>query len=180
MTAVRESLSPKRHKSQDKNSSSRSLNNTNNSSQSSERKVSGQSRSQLKQKSSVSVSSISNKKFLTNLKVLRFFQQSSSVLAFSLVIVTLLVYVSSFYLPQKWSKQYKQLTILQRQERELTRVNESLKKQLAQQAQRPDSGLESFDPTKAIFIEPAKNSSNKATKDKSNSNTLFDRVPLGY
>lgn len=126
------------------------------------------------------ISRINNKKFFTNLKVLRLFQQSSSVLTFSLVIATLIVYVWSFYLPQQWSKQYKQLTILQRQERELTRVNESLKKQLAQQAQLPDAGLESFDPTKAIFIEPAQNSSNKATKDNSDSNQLFDRVPLGY
>jgi hypothetical protein len=171
MTAARQSIISKRNKSQDKKNLS-DLNN-NNSSKSSDGEL-------LKQKSGASISHINYKKLFRNLKVLRLFQQSSCVLAFSLVIATSIVYVSSFYLPQKWSKQYKQLTILQRQERELTRVNESLKKQLAQQAQSPDAGLESFDPTKAIFIEPAENSVNTATKDKSNSNTLFDRVPLGY
>jgi hypothetical protein len=178
MSPARQSLSPKPNKSQDKNSLSRSCNN--HSSKSSEREILGRSRSQQKRTSGIPQSLIKNKKFLKNLKVLRLFQQSSSVLSFSLVIITLIVYVSSFYLPQKWSKQYKQLTVLQRQERELTRVNESLKKQLAQQAQRPDAGLESFDPTKAIFLEPAENVSKKTNKDKSNSNTLFERVPLGY
>jgi membrane protein insertase Oxa1/YidC/SpoIIIJ len=179
MTAARQSLSSKRNKSKSTEKSPH-LNNKNNSIESSEREVLSQSQSRSEEKSGAPRSLISNKNFFKNLKVLRLFQQSSSVLTFSFVIVTLIVYVSSFYLPQKWSKQYKQLTVLQRQERELTRVNESLKKQLAQQAQRPDAGLESFDPTKAIFIEPAQNSANKGNKDNSDSNQLFERVPLGY
>jgi hypothetical protein len=179
VTTARQSGNSQRNKSKSTGKSSY-LNNKNNSTESSEREVLGQSPSRSEEKYSVPKSQISNKVFLKNLKILRLFQQSSSLLSFSLVVITLIVYVSSFYLPQKWSKQYKQLTVLQRQERELTRVNESLKKQLAQQAQQPDAGLENFDPTKAIFLEPAENVSKKTDKDKSNSNTLFKHVPLGY
>jgi hypothetical protein len=179
MTAVRQSLSPKRSKSS-KNSSSHSANSKWRSHSSSD--SSKQFSSKSKQDAAKQLSFTKGNNSLINLKILRLIQQSSSLIAFVLVIATLIIYACSFYLPQQWSKEYKQLKILQRQERELIRVNESLKKQLAQQAENPDAGLENFDPTSAIFISPAQSSSTKTTINHKNteSQRIFDRVPVGY
>ncbi len=89
------------------------------------------------------------------LRTLLLLQYSSSVLTACLIAAILTVYALTVYAPQRWSREYKKLMNLQRDERQLTAANESLKNQLAQQAERSDTGLVNSNPTNAIFLPPA-------------------------
>lgn len=79
-------------------------------------------------------------------------QQASSVITFCLVAVTLGVYAWTVYIPRLWSREYKDLETLQRHERHLTAANESIKNQLAKQAEEPKAGLSNPKPDQAIFL----------------------------
>jgi hypothetical protein len=181
MTAARESLQPKSYDSKKSNLPSH-LNNNNPQRDREARELLQSNRSKKKSRLCHQISFSKNNKLLINLKVLKLVQKSSSSIAFLLVTTTLYFYVCSFCLPQLWSKQYKKLETLQRHERQLTIINESLKKQLAQQAENPDAGLENFDPTTAIFMPPAKASANKNQSQNTQTefSKLLDRLPLGY
>lgn len=86
------------------------------------------------------------------LQLLLFFQQSSSVVTFCLIFATLTVYAWTVYIPKLWTQEYKKLETLQGNERLLTTTNETLKNQLAQQAERPEMGLAKPHPAQAIFF----------------------------
>jgi hypothetical protein len=79
-------------------------------------------------------------------------QQASSVITFSLILTTLGVYAWTVYVPKLWSKEYRNLETLQRHERHLTATNESIKNQLAQQAEKPEAGLSNPHPAQSIFL----------------------------
>jgi hypothetical protein len=89
------------------------------------------------------------------LRSLLWLQQGSSVVTLGLISATLTLYAFTVYAPRLWSQEYDQLQKLQREERELTATNETLKNQIAQQAQRPDTGLVPSKPSSAIFLSPA-------------------------
>lgn len=78
-------------------------------------------------------------------------QQASSVITLCLVMATLGIYAWTVYVPRLWSKEYRNLETLQRHERHLTATNESLKNQLAKQAEEPKAGLTNPKPEQAIF-----------------------------
>lgn len=181
MTAARESLNPKSHDSQ-KSVNPSHVTNNNLPKKREKRELVKPASIKRKNQNLLKLTFPKGNKLPVNLKILWLFQQSSSLVAFLLVSSTLYLYIWSFCLPQNWSKQYKTLEKLQRHERELTIINESLKKQLAQQAENPDAGLENFDPTTAIFMPPAKTSVNNtsALKTQSEFSKLLDRIPLGY
>jgi hypothetical protein len=82
-------------------------------------------------------------------------QRVSVITTFVLVTATLLVYSSTMYTQQLWSKEYRRLEQLKRQERQLTTSGEILKHQLAGQAERPGSGLVPKTATSTIFLKPA-------------------------
>lgn len=89
------------------------------------------------------------------LRMLVLAQRGSSIVTFSLVGLTLLVYGWTVYAQELWGRQYRQLEALQRQERQLTATNEALKQNLAQQAEQPESQLALPNPKQMIFMPSA-------------------------
>jgi hypothetical protein len=82
-------------------------------------------------------------------------QRASSVLTLLLVVACLSVYGWTVCSQQMMRKQSRQLEILRRQEGQLAVANETLKNQLAKQAEQPSSGLVSPAPERMIFLKPA-------------------------
>ncbi|MCU0537184.1 MAG: hypothetical protein MUD14_25135 [Hydrococcus sp. Prado102] len=82
-------------------------------------------------------------------------QKISSGVAFCLVASALGVYAWSVCVPRLWSQESKKLETLQRHERHLTAMSETLKNQLAQQAERPETGLAKLNPAQVIFLSPS-------------------------
>jgi hypothetical protein len=89
------------------------------------------------------------------LRSLLFVQRGTSVLFFLLVAGLLGVYTATVYTQQLWTREYRKLESLQRQERQMTAANEVLKNSLAESAQRPESGLLPTSVGNSIFINPA-------------------------
>jgi hypothetical protein len=90
----------------------------------------------------------------SKVQFLLFIQKGFSIITFCLVGTTLGMYAWTVYFPKLWSSEYKKLETLQRYERHITATNESLKNQLAQQAEKPETGLSNPSPTQSIFINP--------------------------
>ena len=108
-------------------------------------------------------------------------QKSSSVLAFCLVSASLVVYSKTVDTQQLWGSQYKKLENLQRHERNLTTVNETLKNDLAQQAENPETGMVPFNPNNTIFLTPAqKRPFKKAAAETTAEDDTITTTPLGY
>lgn len=106
----------------------------------------------------------------------------SSVVAFSLVTATLVVYGWTVYSQEIWSQGYRRLQNLQRQERQLTTTNATLTNKMAQEAERPTTGLVSPTPARTIFLSPAPlNSDSTSPNTKPNSQIQPQTSsPLGY
>lgn len=103
-----------------------------------------------------SVRSLPNSRSIPKwLRLLVLAQRGSSIVTFTLVGSTLLVYGWTVYAQELWGRQYRQLEALQRQERQLTATNEALKQNLAQQAEQPNSQLALPNPNSIIFMPPA-------------------------
>ena len=107
-------------------------------------------------------------------------QRGSLVIAFILVTATLIVYGSTVYTQQLWSKEYRKLKTLQRNEREMIATNEGLKNQLALQADRPGSGLVPQTPDNTIFLQPAPQRPALVTTPSAPKAELAPNTPLGY
>ncbi|NEP59589.1 MAG: hypothetical protein F6K31_21690 [Symploca sp. SIO2G7] len=115
------------------------------------------------------------------LQALLFVQRGSDIIAFVLVGATLTIYSWTVYNQQQWAQEYRKLETLQRNERELTKANEVMKNQLAQQAESPATGL--INPTQAntIILPPAPESQPYRTSLKETSNPEpIGKTPLGY
>jgi hypothetical protein len=89
------------------------------------------------------------------LRVLRLMQHSSTAIAAVLVLAMLVVYGSTVYTQQLWSKEYRKLKTSQRNERQLVSASEALKTQAAQQAERPGAGLVPQTPADLLFVQPS-------------------------
>ena len=89
------------------------------------------------------------------LRLMLLFQHGSSVFTFLTIGTALALHGWNAYTPQAWNKEYKKLANLQRQERYLTTINETLKNNLAQQAERPETGFVNPKPDQVIFISPS-------------------------
>lgn len=114
------------------------------------------------------------------LSPLLFLQRSSDILTFVLVGSTLTLYAWTVYTQQQWTQEYKKLENLQRDERHLTTTNEVLKNQLAQQAEKPSTGLVTPTPAKTIFLQPAPQRQPPAAPTKTVDPELPSKAPLGY
>jgi cell division protein FtsB len=109
-------------------------------------------------------------------------QRSSSAIVFCLIVSTLALYAWTVYIPRLWSKEYKKLETLHRHERQLIATNETLKNQLAQQAERPETGLANPNPAHAIFLAPTSVSPQSQPKPlaPSDHQSSVTAIPLAY
>ena len=90
-----------------------------------------------------------------NLQLLSLLQKGSFGLALVSLAASMGLYISTVKIPELWSQEYRNLENLQRQERELTAINEKIKYQIAHEASK-DNRLSISKPESAIFIPPAK------------------------
>ena len=90
-----------------------------------------------------------------NLKTLSLLQKGSFGLAIVSMATSIGVYISTVQIPKLWSQEYQHLEDLQRQERQLIAINETIKYQIAREAG-DDSQLSVSKPESAVFISPAK------------------------
>jgi hypothetical protein len=89
------------------------------------------------------------------LRLLIQLQRGSVLVTFVLVIAALVVYSSTMYMQQSWSKEYNKLKNMQRGERQMIAAGEFLKNQIMQQAEQPGSGLVPRTSDHTIFLEPS-------------------------
>jgi hypothetical protein len=110
----------------------------------------------------------------------------SSFSTFILISGALGVYGWSVYTQQSWGRAYRYLETLQRHERQLTTTNETIKNDLAQQAEKPEMGLMNPNPDTTIFLKPSSDQLKPMDPSLSEGeNTLDspsnpDHIPLGY
>ena len=107
-------------------------------------------------------------------------QRGSLVIAFILITATLIVYGSTVYTQQLWSKEYRKLKTLQRNEREMIATNEGLKNQLALQADQPGSGLIPQTSENTIFLQPAPQRPALLAAPSVPKTEVAPNTPLGY
>lgn len=88
------------------------------------------------------------------LRLLNRIQQGSTVLTCLLVTGALAVYGSTVYVDKSTNRALTELDALQGESQELTSANEAIKQSLAEQAVRPDSGLELYEPGDVLFLAP--------------------------
>ena len=164
------------------NSTSRKLRASNKASSSKTRQISG-SQNDITEKLSSNHNFVRRKQVSPRLKSLCLLQKISFGIGSCLMVSSALIYASSVPIPQMWSQEYEQLKSLQRQERELTAANETIKndllKQAEQQAKVAKYQLSYLRPDSVIFIEKAKINSQSLTDSKSK-NSPFDSIPLSY
>lgn len=107
-------------------------------------------------------------------------QRSSLIVAIVLVTLALVVYGSTVYTQQLWSKEYHNLQSMERNERQMTMTGEVLKNQLAQQAERPASGLIPRTPAGMIAVPSAPQRPATPSNASSPPVTPTPDAPLGY
>ena len=105
-----------------------------------------------------------------------------SLLTFTLIAASLGIYAITVHTPQTWSKEYKKLRTLQRDERQLTATNETLKNQLARQAEKPETGLVDPSSNNAPLFLPAQPLPQVKPEQTPvpSSETIIETTPLGY
>lgn len=103
----------------------------------------------------------------------------SSVLAASLVSLTLVSYGTSVYVDRQLDQATRRLSQLQRSEQQLTTANAILTRHMAQQAEDPTTGLEPPKPDQVIFLQPAPQRPAQAAEEPATALNSVDR-PLGY
>jgi len=110
-------------------------------------------------------------------------QQASSAIAFGLAMAVLLVYASTVYIQQQWSEAYQKLESLRREARNLTEADAIFKDNLAQQAERSETGLVMPTPNSNIYLSPSsegQHSSPKPSQPQNKSKNPPSNLPLGY
>ena len=104
----------------------------------------------------------------------------TSIATFVLVSATLVVYGLTVYSQHLWSSSYKKLQDLQRDERQLTKHDQTLKNQMAQEAENPLSGLISPTPANTIFLPEETTPSSSQRVDKKFSEEPQPTNAMGY
>lgn len=107
-------------------------------------------------------------------------QRTSNLVCFFLIASTLGVYAWTVYTQQMWSQEYRKLETLQRHERQMTATNEALKNQLAQEAERPGTGLVAPNPANTIFLPPAPQRQSLPKPAETPTSETSPTTPLGY
>lgn len=106
----------------------------------------------------------------------------SSIVTFLLVAIALVIYGWTVYSQEMWSQEFRRLQNLQRNERQLTTTNAMLKNKMAEEAEKPITGLVSPTPDRTIFLPSASSTPNPTlTETKPKSPKLQPTsLPLGY
>lgn len=127
----------------------------------------------------LNVSQYAKPVWLSSLLVL---QRGSDLMAFLLVAATLGLYSWTVYTQQQWSQEYSKWQKLQREERQLTTANAVMKDQLAQQAEKPGTGLvpPSQAKEKAIYLQSAPQRPFHQSPSQSTDPEPAAKAPLGY
>jgi len=115
------------------------------------------------------------------LRLLIQFQRGSVVVTFVLMTAALVVYGSTIYMQQHWSKGYNKLKSLERSERKMVSAEGLLKNQLIQQAEQPGSGLVPRTSANTIILDPAPERTPVATNPVVKvAPPPADAAPVGY
>lgn len=114
------------------------------------------------------------------LRVLLMVQRSSTAIAVVLVAAMLIVYGSTVYTQQLWSKEYRKLKTSQRNERQLVSASEALKAQAAQQSERPGAGLVPQTPADLLFVQPSALRPQQSLKAAPSAAPASTAAPAGY
>lgn len=117
------------------------------------------------------------------LRSLLWLQRSSSAVAFCLTFLVLLAYASTVYIQQQWSEEYQKLENLRREARNLTEADAIFKDNLAQQAERLETGLVMPTPQNNIYLSPSSEQQKpkpKTDKPPSPVKNPPSNLPLGY
>ncbi|BAZ84414.1 hypothetical protein [Dolichospermum compactum] len=105
----------------------------------------------------------------------------SSILAFLLVVATLVVYGWTVYSQELWSDSYRKLQSLQRHERQLNTANATLTSKMAQEAEQPGTELVSPTSKGTIFLPPTSNNYPQSSSSTSQPEPQPEPPsPLGY
>ena len=114
------------------------------------------------------------------LRSLLLVQRSSDLLAFLLCFATLILYSWTVYTQQQWTKAFRQLETLQRNERHLTTANAVMKDHLAQEAENPGTGLVNPSRNNTILLPPTQERKFKKVNTQSQKSQPVGKTPLGY
>jgi hypothetical protein len=106
------------------------------------------------------------------LKLLLSLQQRSKLVFLIIFGLTLIAYGYTAYIQDRWKEQHGRLKRLREQERQQVIINESLKHELADAAEQPNSGLVNPDPSRIIFVPAAPPRPAKAANPQSSAWTL--------
>ena len=121
------------------------------------------------------------KRSSATLQLLRLLQKSSSGLAAMMMLGSIAVYLSTVRIPQLWSQEYETLEALQRQERDLVAVDESLKYEIARQAASSQLEMSAMSPENTVFLTPNPNSVKpEVTETDTEKTKLWQVNRLGY
>ena len=117
----------------------------------------------------------------SNLQALSLLQKGSCGLAIATMTASIGLYISTVRIPKLWSQEYQHLENLQRQERQLVAINETIKYQIAHEAGQDDR-LIIAKPESAVFINPAKTQIKNQSKSRKNQNQTIElkHSTLGY
>ena len=100
-----------------------------------------------------------------------------------LMVSSAVVYIYTVPIPQVWSQEYEQLKSLQRQARELTAANETLKNNIVRQAQEEAQNsqhqLSYLQPEDVIVLKATKVNS-ESSIDSQDNYSPFQSIPLSY
>jgi len=100
------------------------------------------------------------------LRSLLLIQKSSGAISLATIAMVFTIYAAIVYTQQMWSKEYRKLKNLQRQERLFTETNETLKNNLADLAEKSSTGVVPLNPQKTVFLTPTPIKSTAEIKEK--------------
>lgn len=109
-------------------------------------------------------------------------QQGAMVIFSSVLGLSAIVYGYTVYTQSLWRSQHGQLERLQLQESQQGMMNEHLKQDMAQAADRAESGLIALSPERIVFIPSAPQRPTKSLPVATHSATLqpLSQLPVGY
>ncbi len=113
------------------------------------------------------------------LQLVSFAQVSSSVLAGTVMLGSIGVYLTTVRIPQLWSQEYENLENLQRQERQLVAIDEALKYSLAEQATQSGLAMSSIGSQNTVFL-PQKMVEPQQVSLAAVNQQALESIPLGY
>ncbi|MGK7898836.1 MAG: hypothetical protein AB4372_35780 [Xenococcus sp. (in: cyanobacteria)] len=115
--------------------------------------------------------------FPVYIKILLLLQKGSLGIAGFSIVTGIMLYLSTVSIPQQWSKEYRDLETLQRQERQLTTIGESLKYTISQQARQFQ--MSPITSKNTVFLKPNAVAANPQTNQDPQGKSL-KKITLGY